>query len=207
MYVLCHVAWVSALNLFIYRSIGWTTVHHIDGLSLCMSEWVYLWAMCLFLLSFVNMSAHKFSAKYSAIEWKTTLYEPFMQADITHTHKRTNNWLLSFYIGSLCLWAHNNLYRLMRMNFFNVYWLFNWHRYFHFVFVQQTNKQMKNRSMASEHCTFNINGTDFICSPNKQSFCRWNSLHLAGFICKRYISFSREFIYFALSIFHFDFET
>lgn len=91
MYVLCHVAWGSAWNLFIYRSIGWTTVHHIYGLSLCMSEWVYLWAMCLFLLSFVTMSAHKFSAKYSAIEWKTTLYEPFMQADITHalTNERT----------------------------------------------------------------------------------------------------------------------
>lgn len=77
------MAWGNTSNLFIYRLDGSVRLEHwIYGLSL--REWV-----CMFLLSFVNLSTHKFLVKCSAIEWKTVCWS-FKHA-YRPQHKRTSS--------------------------------------------------------------------------------------------------------------------
>lgn len=122
-FILCSMAWGSAWNLFIYRPIGWTTVeHYIYGLSLCMSECILCacfycllstWALINFSQNALQLNGKLFYAIHAYAKCRT-----MVQADSHSLSRLTNNWLLSFYIGSLCLWEHNNLYRLMRLTFF-----------------------------------------------------------------------------------------
>lgn len=84
---------------------------------------------------------------------------------------------------------------------FSIYWLFNWcidtfvsHSFrLFFSFNSQTNENSICCIHTYIQSEWMLHIYLFIYFLNKQSFCRWNSLHMAGFIYKC-VFFSRIYI-------------